>query len=330
MKNKLIFTSVFIALFIFLIMPEVYGMDVFVKTSKKTTKLQMESTNTVLDLKTAYKTKTGVNEDEQILIFSDNYLEDEKTLSDYNIVKNSIIYISVLEYELNNITPEKVSGNTTSFSVKLNPNDGYYLSDYLNVFIDGSEAEKKAFTYDNKTGIFAIPIANLKDTLKLQTDAYKKYKVTLEANGGKFSDGATQKVLDYWDQSVYSKLEKPTKENAEFKGYYTEKSGGTTLEAYVNESGIDSEKTFYAIWEDDTVYKAVSGDNGIWDKEESYPIVTSSTESTVKKVAYRVKGKSTFTTLTKDNDYTIESPTMIVLTEKFFKKLDSKEYEVYI
>ena len=89
-------------------------------------------------------------------------------------------------------------------------------------------------------------------------------------------------------------------------------------------------KTFYAIWEDDTVYKAVSGDNGIWDKEESYPIVTSSTESTVKKVAYRVKGKSTFTTLTKDNDYTIESPTMIVLTEKFFKKLDSKEYEVYI
>lgn len=41
-------------------------------------------------------------------------------------------------------------------------------------------------------------------------------------------------------------LERPTKEGYTFKGFYTERTGGTKLEFILAESGIDADMTFYA------------------------------------------------------------------------------------
>ena len=80
----------------------------------------------------------------------------------------------------------------------------------------------------------------------------QKYKVTLNANGGKFNN-LEQYIIEEWDNSIYDNLVIPTKEGYTFKGYYTEKIGGTKFELILAESGIDSDKTFYAQWEENSV-----------------------------------------------------------------------------
>ena len=91
----------------------------------------------------------------------------------------------------------------------------------------------------------------------------QKYKVTLDANGGKFND-LEQYIIEEWDNSIYDNLVTPTKEGYTFKGYYTEKIGGTKFELILAESGIDSDKTFYAQWEE----------NSVQDSEQSTPSPT--------------------------------------------------------
>lgn len=80
----------------------------------------------------------------------------------------------------------------------------------------------------------------------------QKYKVTLNANGGKFNN-LEQYIIEEWDNSIYGNLVTPTKEGYTFKGYYTEKIGGTKFELILAESGIDNDKTFYAQWEENSV-----------------------------------------------------------------------------
>ena len=80
----------------------------------------------------------------------------------------------------------------------------------------------------------------------------QKYKVTLDANGGKFNN-LEQYIIEEWDNSIYDNLVIPTKDGHTFKGYYTEKNGGTKFELILAESGIDSDKTFYAQWQVNSV-----------------------------------------------------------------------------
>lgn len=73
------------------------------------------------------------------------------------------------------------------------------------------------------------------------------YKITFDANGGKFGN-ETIYAIDNWDVSLYDSLTKPTRDGYKFEGYYTEKTGGTKFEMILNESGIDSDMTLYAQW----------------------------------------------------------------------------------
>lgn len=77
----------------------------------------------------------------------------------------------------------------------------------------------------------------------------EKFRVIFDANGGKFTD-LEQYVIEQWDNSYYDNLIIPTKQGYTFKGYYTEKIGGTKFDMILAESGIDSDMTFYAQWEE--------------------------------------------------------------------------------
>ena len=78
------------------------------------------------------------------------------------------------------------------------------------------------------------------------------YKVTLDANGGKFTSG-DKYIIDNIINFDYLNFNKPTREGYEFIGFFTEKTGGKSFEEIMNsESGIESDMTFYARWEETT------------------------------------------------------------------------------
>jgi len=285
-KSKLLFVLI---LSIFMFMPfKVFATNISVKTiTGQNIIIDIDLNDSVDTLKTKIQEKLNIPPYQQKLTFAGQQLESGKTLSEYNIQKESTIFLTYtlklinVKYKIENLNDitNNVTDNGTlddgsfivsglkDFTAKLEPNEGYKLPTLISIYINEILIDSESYTYNSETGEILISKDLIDGDIIIEAIAEKiDYKVVFDANGGKFTD-SDKYIIDDIVNFDYTNFNKPTREGYRFIGFFTEIIGGKSFEEVMNsEAGIEEDTTFYARWE-----KNSSGGAGTADIDEENP-----------------------------------------------------------
>lgn len=218
-----------------------------------------------------------------ILLKNNNYIWDDN--SSDNVILKFKIEKAIPKY----IIPTNLTASVGQKLFEIMLPEGFEWTSENVVFEESGIKTYEAKYTPEDTENYKI-IENIEITINVSSN---KYSVTFDANGGMFNENKTTIVINDWEDSKLDSLETPTREGHIFKGYYTEKTGGISLENYITETGIvQDDLVFYAQWEIEKytlTFDANGGEGSMNNQEFVYDISQKITKNAYTKSGYKFK-----------------------------------------